>query len=112
MTDGAVAAARAYYRALDEHDYDALAALLAPGFVHDRPDLILEGRGRFVAFMRDERPDTETSHELTNLYEAETGVAAEGTLRRASGDMMFSFVDTFRFDGDVVRAVTTYTHSG
>jgi len=101
-----------YYRHIDADEYEPLRELLAPEFVHDRSDMRLDGRAAFVAFMRDERPDTETSHELTTLYEAETAVAAEGTLRRASGDKMFSFVDTFRFDGEVVRAVTTYTHSG
>jgi len=56
------ALARAYYDALDAGEYDRLASLLAPEFVQRRPDRTFEGRDRFVAFMRDERPNTDTTH--------------------------------------------------
>lgn len=71
MTNGPVAAARAYYRALDDHDYDALAALLTAEFVHDRPDMTIEGCERFVAFMRDERPQKDTSHRVETVLTPE-----------------------------------------
>ncbi|MDZ7746752.1 MAG: nuclear transport factor 2 family protein [Halobacteriales archaeon] len=103
--------AERYYHSIDADEYEALRALLADDFVHDRGDMRLDGRDAFVAFMRDERPDTETSHELAAIYESDAGIAAEGTLRRASGEVMFSFVDTFRFEDGVIRALTTYTHS-
>jgi len=61
-TDDPARLVRAYYDALDTGDYDRLATLLAPEFVQRRPDRTFEGRGRFVAFMRDERPMTDTSH--------------------------------------------------
>jgi len=130
MTDGAVAAARAYYRALDDHDYDALAALLAPEFVHDRPDLTLEGRERFVAFMREERPQTDTTHRIDAVYRTAerdgdgaaertddeptggetTDVAARGRLLTADGERITGFVDAFTVvDGDLVR-VDTFTN--
>ena len=129
MTDGAVAAARAYYRALDEHDYDALAALLAPEFVHDRPDLILEGRGRFVAFMREERPQKETEHRIDAVYRAAgsdddsaagltdcdstddqpTNVAARGRLLTAGGDRITGFVDVVSVSDGEIRRIKTYT---
>ena len=38
---------REYYDALDSHDYDRLESLLAPDFVHDRPEMTLDGRERF-----------------------------------------------------------------
>ena len=100
----------AYYHSIDADEYDELRGLLADEFVHDRGDMRLDGADAFVAFMRDDRPDTETSHELTAIYESETGVAAEGTLRRDSGEQMFSFVDTFRFEDGKLYALTTYTH--
>jgi hypothetical protein len=64
----AAARAREYYRTLDEHDYERLRALLAPEFVQERPDATLEGRERFVRFMRDERPRTDTSHAVDAVY--------------------------------------------
>ena len=129
MTDGTVAAARAYYRALDEHDYDALAALLAPEFVHDRPDLTLEGRGRFVAFMRDERTQKETEHRIDAVYrgtgsdddsaagptdcdstdDQPTNIAARGRLLTADGDRITGFVDVVSVADGEIRRIETYT---
>ncbi|MFB6084434.1 MAG: nuclear transport factor 2 family protein [Halorientalis sp.] len=109
------AAAREYYRALDEDDYEALADLLAPEFVHDRPDRAIEGRDRFVTFMRDERPMKETSHPLDAVYgrddggEADGEVAVRGRLLDPDGDPVVSFVDVFSFEGERVAAVRTYT---
>ena len=39
-----VALVREYYRAIDEDDYAALANILGGGFVHQRPDTMIEGR--------------------------------------------------------------------
>ena len=127
-----VAQARAYYRALDEGDYDLLAALLAPGFVHERPDMTLEGRERFVRFMREERPSTDTSHPVDGVYRRDGGspgggsggedggrpgsdgasgaeVAVRGRLLAAGGQELTGFVDVFTFeDGQMVR-LRTYT---
>jgi hypothetical protein len=131
----------AYYRALDAaggagtddgtvEAPPALESLLAPGFVHVRPDRTLEGRDAFVRFMREERPVRETVHELEGLYdraagpsdlaseaardsdsEAPTGdVVARGTLRGADGGVLFRFADAFTLDdaGRVVH-LATYT---
>jgi len=109
MTDlpaGRVARARAYYRALDGGDYDLLAALLAPGFVHERPDRTLEGADRFVRFMREDRPRTDTAHPVDAVYErAERAdgtpeVAVRGRLVADDGTVMTGFLDVFTFDGD------------
>jgi len=54
--------ARPYYTAIDEDRYDDLTDLLATEFVHERPDRTLDGRETFVAFMREERPRTDTTH--------------------------------------------------
>ena len=122
------ALAREYYRAVDDGDYDALADLLAPAFVHDRPDRTIEGGGRFVRFMREERPATDTSHELDAAYvrddaettqntapdegaaEATTEVAVRGRLLRADGDEWFGFVDVFAVEGGRLTNLRTYTH--
>ncbi|MWG34293.1 nuclear transport factor 2 family protein [Halomarina oriensis] len=117
--------ARSYYRAIDDAadaTDDALGDLLAPAFVHDRPDRTIEGRDRFVRFMREERPATDTTHELDAVYVRDDSpsdaddsgdvreVAVRGRLLRADGSEWFGFVDVFAVaDGRVTR-LTTYTH--
>jgi ketosteroid isomerase-like protein len=103
-------AVRTYYRSLDAGDYDALAAVLAPSFVQVRPDRTFEGRDAFVEFMRDDRPDRETTHELAAVYRTEAGDewAARGTLVSDDGGRLFDFVDAFAFDGDAVTRVETF----
>ncbi|WP_348607170.1 nuclear transport factor 2 family protein [Halobaculum rarum] len=123
------ATARAYYSAIDAADYDALADLLAPKFVHERPDRTLSGREAFVRFMREERPRTDTEHRIGAVY-AESGagddipgeglddagggdpdgdaagdavvdeVAVRGRLLGDDGEELFGFVDVFRFASD------------
>jgi ketosteroid isomerase-like protein len=111
--------ARAYYDAIDGDDYDQLASLLAPSFVHDRPDRTIEGRDRFVQFMREERPQTNTTHPLDRLYcsyEADSAdaeppeVIARGRLLAADGERIADFVDVFVFDGasDTIQRIKTY----
>lgn len=92
--------ARAYYEAIDAGDYDRFADLLVPGVVHERPDRTIEGRDALVGFMREDRPQKDTSHEVEAVY-AETGdgdrdeVAVRGRLCDAEESPMFSFVDVF-----------------
>ncbi|MFB9824562.1 nuclear transport factor 2 family protein [Halobaculum roseum] len=127
------ATARAYYRAIDAAAYDDLSALLAPAFVHDRPDRTLSGREEFVRFMREERPRTDTEHRIDGVYVdsgadddggglvrgdrdgdgAATEVAVRGRLLDDEGGELFGFVDVFEFaspDSDAAVAhLTTYT---
>ena len=106
----AVAIAREYYRAIDKDDYETLADLLAEGFVHERPDRTIEGDERFVAFMRDERPVTNTEHVLEDVYVSGGGdVAAEGRLLEADGTEWFRYVDVFGIDGGTIAEIRTYT---
>jgi ketosteroid isomerase-like protein len=104
--------ARTYYRALDGHDYELLASLLAPEFVHERPDMTLDGRERFVEFMRDERPVTETRHEIRTTFTPDgagsTRVAAEGRLLDAEDVCLTGFVDVFTLDGGQISRIETY----
>ncbi|QGN07419.1 DUF4440 domain-containing protein [Halorhabdus sp. CBA1104] len=110
MTEDPVADVRAYYRALDEHDYDRLQALLAPAFVHRRPDLTLDGRERFVQFMREERPDDRTTHPIEAIYrDGEDDLAACGRLLDEDGAEIAAFVDLFRFGEAGIESVRTYT---
>jgi ketosteroid isomerase-like protein len=103
------ATARAYYDALDVGEYDRLADLLAPDFSQTRPDRTFEGRDRFVRFMREERPQTDTSHPVDAVYERDDGVAVEGRLLASDGSQIAAFVDAFSFDGDRIAAIRTYT---
>jgi ketosteroid isomerase-like protein len=99
---------RSYYRFIDEKGYDDLRDLLAPEFVHERPDRTFEGRESFVAFMRDERPRTETAHELDRLYENGDEIAVRGRLRDGD-ERLFGFVDVHTVEnGELVR-IKTYT---
>ncbi|EMA09407.1 SnoaL-like domain-containing protein [Haloarcula vallismortis] len=114
---------RAYYDAIDGDDYDRLASLLAPSFAHDRPDRTIEGRGQFVQFMREERPQTDTTHPLDGLYcrqedsavdpahddTATAEVIARGRLLDADGERIVGFVDVFTFAGDDIERIETYT---
>jgi ketosteroid isomerase-like protein len=116
------ALAREYYRAVDEGAYESLADLLAAEFVHDRPDRTLEGRERFVGFMRDDRPATDTTHDIEGVFVRETSpgernrgndvndVAVRGRLLRADGSEWFRFVDVFDVENDRLAHLTTYTH--
>ena len=100
----------AYYRAIDGGDYDLLEALLADAFVHDRPDRTIEGRDRFVQFMRAERPQTDTTHPVDGVYRhPEGGVAVRGRLLDADGDRIAAFVDVFEFGADRIQRIETYT---
>lgn len=108
MTDRE-ATARRYYRSLDEHDYDRLAAVLTESFVHERPDRTLEGRERFVQFMREERPQTDTSHPLDAVYVDGDRLAIEGRLLASDGSQIAGFVDVFAFADGRIDAVRTYT---
>lgn len=105
------AAARAYYRALDEGDYDLLGDLLAPGFTHVRPDRTLDGRKRFVRFMREERPQTDTSHPIDAVYRQTGGeeVVVRGRLLDADGDPITRFADVFSFDSGRIEQIRTFT---
>ena len=116
MTDnrngtGRTDAPRAYYRALDEDDYELLADLLAPGFRHVRPDTTIEGRDRFVRFMREERPVRDTSHAVDGVYRRADGgeVAVRGRLLAPDGGRMARFVDVFSFEGGAIAEIRTYT---
>jgi ketosteroid isomerase-like protein len=101
--------ARAYYRALDEGDYDRLEALLDAEFVHDRPDRTITGRAEFVHFMREERPQTDTTHAVDALYRDGDGVAVRGRLLDADGEEIVGFVDVFAFEADGIARIDTYT---
>jgi len=104
-----VVQARAYYRAIDGDDYDLLAALLDEAFVHDRPDRTIDGRERFVRFMRSERPQTDTTHPVDSVFEADDAVAVRGRLLDADGDRIVGFVDVFEFAGGRIRRIETFT---
>jgi ketosteroid isomerase-like protein len=105
---------RGYYRAIDEGDYDALASLLSPKFRQVRGDLTIDGREAFVQFMREERPETTTRHEVDAVYHEharrEPAVAVRGRLYRPDGSVGFGFVDVFEYTDDRLDQLVTYTN--
>ncbi|WP_338740327.1 nuclear transport factor 2 family protein [Haloplanus salilacus] len=100
---------RAFYAAIDDGEYDRLRDRLGPEFVHRRPDRTLEGRERFVRFMREERPRTDTEHVLDSVCVGEGEAFARGRLRAVGGDELFGFVDVHRIEGDRIASLATYT---
>jgi ketosteroid isomerase-like protein len=99
---------RSYYRSIDEKRYDDLRDLLAPAFVHERPDRTFEGRETFVGFMREGRPRTETSHEIDRVYDAGDEIAVRGRL--LDGDeRLFGFVDVHTVEDGSIARIETYT---
>ncbi|MFB6106687.1 MAG: nuclear transport factor 2 family protein [Halobacteriaceae archaeon] len=103
--------ARRYYRALDDGEYGTLRSLLADDFRQERGDRTLDGADRFVRFMRDQRPETDTSHDVDAVYEGGDGVAVEGRLRHADGSPWFAFVDVFTVADGRLESLRTYTRS-
>ncbi|MFB6266842.1 MAG: nuclear transport factor 2 family protein [Halodesulfurarchaeum sp.] len=101
--------ARRYYACLDEGRYEALEEVLAPEFVHHRSDRRLEGRDRFVSFMRDERPRTDTEHAIETIYTGPGGVAVRGRLLLPDGSEWFEFVDVFAVRDGRLRTLRTFT---
>lgn len=108
-------AVRDYYDAIDAGDYDRLRTLLAPEFVQHRPDRTFDGRDRFVEFMRDERPRTDTEHLIDEVCVGDprdadgVTVFVRGRLRAVDGDELFGFVDVHCLAGRRIRSLTTYT---
>ena len=102
--------ARAYYETIDADEYERLRGLLADDFRQERGDMTLDGADAFVRFMREERPETDTTHAVESVYESDDGVAVEGVLRRADGSVWFRFVDVFRVEDGHIVFLRTYTH--
>lgn len=109
MSAGTTAAVRRYYDALDTHDYDELESLLVPSFVQRRPDRTFENREAFVRFMREERPTTDTRHDLVDVFAAGDRVVAQGRLLDGQDDPIFEFADVFRFENELIARLDTYT---
>lgn len=108
------AAVRRYYECLDDGDYDDLTDLLAPEFQHFRPDRTLEGRERFVSFMREDRPRTDTVHAVDSVFvpdeeSPQDRVAAHGRVFGDDGEELFDFVDLFRFTDAGAVELRTFT---
>ena len=104
-----------YYEAIDENDDEALVSVLAPEFRHDRPDRTLEGRDRFIEFMLEERPTTDTVHAVDTVFLPEEQpdgaeeVAVHGRLFNTDGTEQFAFVDLFTIGDDGVTQLRTFT---
>jgi ketosteroid isomerase-like protein len=108
MADDPAQVVERYYDALDAHRYDALADALAPSFVQQRPDRTFEGRAAFVGFMRDERPVTESTHDLEEVIADGDRVAVRGRVVDDE-EVLFAFADFFALaDGQITR-LDTYT---
>ena len=98
-----------YYEALDEGRYGYLESILAPEFVQQRPDRTFEGREAFVQFMANDRPTTDTTHDLDSIVVDSDRAAVRGRLLDANDDALFEFADHFLLeDGQLVR-LDTYT---
>ncbi|SNZ16233.1 Ketosteroid isomerase-related protein [Natronoarchaeum philippinense] len=100
---------RTYYAALDEHAYDDLRGVLDPEFVQERPDRTFEDRESFVAFMRDDRPNADTTHEIDGVIVDDSRVVVEGRLFDSAGEELFRFADVHTVDDERIVHLRTYT---
>ncbi|QFU81596.1 nuclear transport factor 2 family protein [Natronorubrum aibiense] len=99
---------RRYYAALDDHEYDVFEDLLASEFTQRRPDRTFESRDAFARFMRDGRPNPDTTHTLEAVVADETGVAVRGQVLE-DGTALFDFADFFAFDDGRIVGLETYS---
>ncbi|ARS89039.1 nuclear transport factor 2 family protein [Natrarchaeobaculum aegyptiacum] len=108
---------RRYYDALDAHEYGPLESVLAPGFVQRRPDRTFESREAFVQFMREERPNPDTSHDLESVLVDGDRVAVRGRVRDAD-EVLFEFADFFALEchddsrAPVIERLETFARKG
>ncbi|MFD1562985.1 nuclear transport factor 2 family protein [Haloarchaeobius amylolyticus] len=107
-TDDGRALVRRYYDALDEHDYAALEAVLLPTFSQRRPDRTFEDRDAFVAFMRDGRPNPDTSHDVESMVVGDDRVAVRGRVT-SDGTTLFEFADFFELEDGRISRLETYS---
>lgn len=99
---------RQYYDALDHHEYGVLEDVLAPEFVQRRPDRTFESRESFVRFMREDRPNPDTSHELEAVIVDGGWVATRG--RVLDGErILFEFADFFDLEEGRITELETYS---
>ncbi|AGB38012.1 nuclear transport factor 2 family protein [Natronococcus occultus] len=106
----AVALVERYYESLDAHEYAALEDVLAPEFVQQRPDRRFEDRESFVRFMREDRPNAETRHELDGVLADGGAVAARGRVCDDADDtVLFEFADFFRIEAGAIVRLETYS---
>lgn len=101
--------ARSYYEAIDEDEYDRLRELLLAEFTQERSDRTFESREAFVSFMRDDRPETDTTHEVEHVTADGDRVVVEGTLRRSNGEVWFRFADAFAIEDGRLASLRTYS---
>ncbi|QSX00071.1 nuclear transport factor 2 family protein [Haloterrigena alkaliphila] len=102
---------RQYYDALDSHAYETLEEdVLVPDFVQRRPDRTFEGREAFVRFMREDRPNTDTSHDLASVVVDSEGdrVAVRGRVLDDDGPL-FEFADFFELANGRIVGLETYS---
>ncbi|NKE35453.1 nuclear transport factor 2 family protein [Natronococcus sp. JC468] len=106
----AVALVDRYYESLDAREYDALEEVLAPAFVQQRPDRRFEGRESFVRFMREDRPNEATRHELEAVLADGGDVAVRGrVVDEETGSALFAFADFFRIEAGAITRLETYS---
>lgn len=100
---------RGYYDAIDAHDYETFEGLLAPDVVHDRPDRTIEGRETLVSFMCDDRPNKETTHEISSVSKNGATTVVEGRLLNSDGEELFEFEDEFSIADGQITSIWTRT---
>ena len=99
---------RRYYDALDEHDYDTLETVLSPAFSQRRPDRTFEDRDAFIEFMREKRPNPDTSHDLASIVVGDNRIAVRGRVID-DGTTLFEFADFFELEDGQIDRLETYS---
>lgn len=101
-----------YYRSLDNHKYDKLKDILYPEFTHYRPDRTIETRKSFISFMKNQRPNKNTTHKIDEIYTKKKEIAIKGQLQKNQNKKLFEFIDVFTFTQKTktkIKQIKTYT---
>lgn len=94
---------RAYYRHVDNEEYEELFALFSESIVYERPGQgVIRGMDEFRHFYLEERPLTESTHTVEDVVIEEGTAAVRGTFegRQEGSRVEFGFADFHVFDED------------
>jgi ketosteroid isomerase-like protein len=103
------------FAAVDASDWDRLQGFYHPQCSYDRPGFAaIEGVGQLMRFYSDERPIKSGLHRVDAVLEEDGGACAFGAFdgRLRTGEAIsLRFADRYVFDGEVIRARTTYFYA-
>lgn len=93
----------AYFQALDDEEYSQLDSAFTEDVTYQLPDETINGRDELMAYFRERREPTNTTHEVTRRIHDDGGSAVEGYVTGEMPDgsaFEGRFADVFAFDSE------------